>query len=130
MPAAVRTVSKDAVNCPARSRTRNLKSAARPPRSIRRLRICWVVQGPSGLAVTPRICTERAPTSMTNRQYRRRRSLRSPVEEVGGEHGPRLARAGTAARVVAVCRFGAGGIRSALRTRRIVDALTRWPSLK
>jgi hypothetical protein len=31
--------------------------------------------------------------------------------------------------VVAVCRFGAGGIRSALRTRRIVDALTRWPNL-
>ena len=39
MPAAVRTVSKDAVNCPARSRTRNRKSAARSPGSIRRLRI-------------------------------------------------------------------------------------------
>jgi hypothetical protein len=31
--------------------------------------------------------------------------------------------------VVPVCRFGAGGILSALRTRRIVEALTRWPSL-
>jgi hypothetical protein len=31
--------------------------------------------------------------------------------------------------VVSVCRFGAGGIFSALRTRRIVDAPTRWPSL-
>ena len=30
----VRTVSNDAVNCPARSRTRNRKSAARSPRSI------------------------------------------------------------------------------------------------
>ena len=28
-----------------------------------------------------------------------------------------------------MCRFGAGGIFSALRTRRIVEALTRWPSL-
>jgi hypothetical protein len=27
---------------------------------------------------------------------------------------------------VPVCRFGAGGIFSALRTRRIVEALTRW----
>jgi hypothetical protein len=27
--------------------------------------------------------------------------------------------------VASVCRFGAGGIFSALRTRRIVDALTR-----
>ena len=31
--------------------------------------------------------------------------------------------------VVLVRHFGAGGILSALRTRRIVDAPTRWPSL-
>ena len=31
--------------------------------------------------------------------------------------------------VVSVLRFGAGGIRSALRTRRTVDALARWPGL-
>ena len=31
--------------------------------------------------------------------------------------------------VVSVCRSGAGGIFRALRTRRMVDALTRWPSL-
>jgi len=31
--------------------------------------------------------------------------------------------------VVSVRRLGAGGIVSALRTRRIVDALTRWPTL-
>jgi hypothetical protein len=31
--------------------------------------------------------------------------------------------------VASVRRLGAGGIRSALRTRRIVDALARWPSL-
>ena len=27
------------------------------PRSISRLRICWTVHGPSGFAVTPRMCT-------------------------------------------------------------------------
>src|ERR1022692_1731531 len=31
--------------------------------------------------------------------------------------------------VVSVLRFGAGGIRRALRTRRMVEALARWPSL-
>ena len=30
--------------------------------------------------------------------------------------------------LASVCRSGAGGIFGALRTRRIVDALTRWPS--
>jgi hypothetical protein len=34
IPGLVRTVSDDAVNCRARSRTRNRKSAARSPRSI------------------------------------------------------------------------------------------------
>ena len=34
IPAPARTVSNDAVNCPAQSRTRNRKSAARSPRSI------------------------------------------------------------------------------------------------
>ena len=57
VPASARTVSKAAVNCPARSRIRNRKPAARSPRSISRLRICCTVQGPSGLAVTPRMCT-------------------------------------------------------------------------
>ena len=31
--------------------------------------------------------------------------------------------------LMSVCRLGAGGIRRDRRTRRIVDALTRWPSL-
>src|SRR5258708_16012901 len=70
MPTSARTASNDVVNCPARFRTRNRKSAARSPRSISRLRICCTVHGPSGFAVTPRTCTQRLPTSMTNRQYR------------------------------------------------------------
>jgi hypothetical protein len=57
MPTPAGTASNDAVYWPARSRTRNRKSAARSPRSIRRFRICWVVHGPSGLAVIPRMCT-------------------------------------------------------------------------
>ena len=56
MPTPAGTASNDAVNCPARSRTRNRKSAARSPRSIMRFRVCWVVHGPSGLAVI-RGCT-------------------------------------------------------------------------
>jgi hypothetical protein len=47
IPVLARTASNDAVNCPARSRTRNRKPAARSPRSVRRLRICCVVHGPS-----------------------------------------------------------------------------------
>jgi hypothetical protein len=39
--------------------------------SINRLRICCVVHGPSGFAVTPRICTYREPISITKKQYRR-----------------------------------------------------------
>jgi hypothetical protein len=31
--------------------------------------------------------------------------------------------------VVSVWRFGAGGIFRAFKTRRIVEAVTRWPSL-
>jgi hypothetical protein len=53
IPAPARTASNASVNCPARSRIRNRRSAARSPRSISRLRICCVVQGPSGFAVTP-----------------------------------------------------------------------------
>ena len=71
MPAPSRTVSKDAVSCAARSRTRNRNPVARSPRSIRRLRICWVVHGPSGFAVTPRMWIWRLPASMTNRQCNR-----------------------------------------------------------
>jgi hypothetical protein len=48
IPALARTASNESVNCPARSRIRNRKSAARSPRAIRRLRICCVVHGPSG----------------------------------------------------------------------------------
>jgi hypothetical protein len=43
MPVSARTASNDAVNCPARSQTKNRNQVTRSPRSITRLRICWVV---------------------------------------------------------------------------------------
>src|SRR5208282_632726 len=91
------------------------------------LRICWVVHGPSGWAVTPRMCTQREPTSMTNRQYGRwsvtaqstwKKSAASMV-------AARVRR--NCRHVVSVSRTGAGWIPAALSTRRIVDALTPWP---
>jgi hypothetical protein len=56
MPASARTASNESVNCPARSRIRNRNCESRSPRSVRRFRICCTVQGPSGFAVTPRMC--------------------------------------------------------------------------
>jgi hypothetical protein len=43
-----------------------LNSVTRSPRSITRLRICWVVHLPSGLVVVPSRCTDRLGTSNTN----------------------------------------------------------------
>jgi hypothetical protein len=36
-----------------------------------RLRACWAVQAPVGWAVTPRMCTARGWTSITNKTYTR-----------------------------------------------------------
>jgi hypothetical protein len=52
MPSAVNTASKEAVNWPARSLIRNLTEVTRAPRSIRKSRAAWVVQVPSGFAVS------------------------------------------------------------------------------
>ena len=65
---------------------------------------------------------------MTNRQYRRRRvtaqsTWKKSVASIVDACARRNFR-----HVVSVFRCGAGGIFSSLRTRRIVDALTRWPS--
>jgi hypothetical protein len=65
---------------------------------------------------------------MTNRQYRRWRvtaqsTWKKSVASIVAAWVCRNCR-----HVVSVCRCGAGGIFRALRTRRIVAALTRWPS--
>lgn len=44
MPASASTASYEALNCRARSRTRNRSRVARSPRSITRLRACWIVR--------------------------------------------------------------------------------------
>ena len=50
-----------------------------------RLRACRAVHAPSGLAVTPRMCTRRVATSMANSTYRRLRKIASTVEEIAGQ---------------------------------------------
>src|SRR5918998_4348383 len=54
MPLLVKTASKTPVNLLSRSRIKNLKLAARSPRSIKKLRACWAIQAPLGFAVMPR----------------------------------------------------------------------------
>src|SRR6516225_304496 len=50
-------------------------SEIRSPRSMIRWRACWAVHAPSGWAVTPRTCTCRVFTSITNSTYRRLRKI-------------------------------------------------------
>ena len=66
---------------------------------------------------------------MTNRQQSRRRvtaqsTWKKSVASIVVAWACRNCR-----QLVSVCRLGAGGIFRVLRTRRIVEALTRWPSL-
>jgi len=64
-----------------RSRMRKRKEPVRSPRSMSRLRACCAVHEPTGQAVTPRICTRRVATSMTNKTYRRLRKTVSTVKK-------------------------------------------------
>src|ERR1700733_7536096 len=57
--------SNASLNLLSRSRIRNLNRAARPPRSIRRLRACWAVHTPVRCAVTPRTRTRRGGLANT-----------------------------------------------------------------
>ena len=92
---------------------------------IRRFRICWVVHGPSG------VCGHAADVHVTGADLHHEQDVQAlegeravHMEQIRGEH-----RRGLGVRelrqVVPVCRFGAGGIFDAVRTRRIVDAPTR-----
>ena len=67
MSAPANTASKAAVNLLSRSRIKNRNWSARSPRSMSRLRACWVTQAPVGWAVIPAMCTRRVPCSITTR---------------------------------------------------------------
>ena len=105
------------------------EQVARSPRSISRLRTCCAVHRPSGLAVTPRMCTDREPTSITNKQYRRWRVTAQPTWKKSVASIAEAWVCRNFRHVMSERRSGAGGVFSALRTLRIVDAPTRWPSL-
>jgi hypothetical protein len=62
---------------------------------------------------------------MTNRQYRRRSVTAQSTWKKSVASMVAAWECMNCRQVVSVRRLGAGGIRSALRTRRIVDALTR-----
>ena len=59
MSAPVKTASKAAPNLASRSRIKNRNWSAWSPRSISRLRACWVTQAPVGWAVIPAMWTRR-----------------------------------------------------------------------
>jgi hypothetical protein len=52
-PSEVNTLSNAMVNLVSRSRMRNLRCSARPPRSMSRFRACWATHGPVGFVVAP-----------------------------------------------------------------------------
>jgi hypothetical protein len=64
-PIAAKTLSKLAVNLVSRSRMRNRTRWLASSSSAQKLRATWVIQGPLGLAVTPRRCTTRCSSSIT-----------------------------------------------------------------
>jgi hypothetical protein len=59
VPLPASTSSNVGLNLLSRSRIRNLKWPARTPGSMSKLRACWMVHAPVGLAVTPGMCTRR-----------------------------------------------------------------------
>ena len=117
MSSAVNTASKDVVNLLSRSRIRNRNRSARSPRSMSRLRACWVTQAPVGWAVIPGRCTWRR-RARSQRGYRggagtQCRRGRNPRR---GSRGP--ARTGTAARSAETVGAPDGVPRSSRSPRR------------
>lgn len=75
MPSAWNTASKASAYLLSRSRMRKRGESTRMPRSVARLRACWVVQAAVGCAVTPATCRRRVPCSRKTRAYRRFRLM-------------------------------------------------------
>ena len=67
MAAPAKTASKVAVKRLSLSRIKNRNCSAGLPRSMCRLRACWVTQAPVGWAVIPAMWTARVACSITTR---------------------------------------------------------------
>src|SRR5882724_5608744 len=68
------------------------------PPSWSRLRACCTVHCPVGFALTPRICTRRVATSITNRTYSLRRVMVSTQKKSVASRPARPGHGGTSAR--------------------------------
>src|SRR5439155_5867703 len=86
-PAPARTASNDAVNCPARSRTRNRKSVARVPQVHHQ--VADLLHGPRPV----RVRGDPEDVHVTGADLHDEQAVQAPqghravhVEEVGGEH--------------------------------------------
>src|SRR3954452_7398743 len=85
MSAPANAASNAAVNLVSRSRIKNRNCSARSPRSMSRLRVCWVTQAPVGWAVIPAIRTRRRSCSITTRTVEAAQEDGVDVGEVDGE---------------------------------------------
>jgi hypothetical protein len=82
--------------------------------------------GPVGCAVTPRMCTRRLATSITNSTCSRRRVTVSTQKKSVANNPAACVRRNV--RQLGPPRRGAGPTRALARIRRMVPAPTRWPS--
>ena len=105
VPLRAKASSNAMVNLLSRSCIRNRKRLARSPRSMSRLRVCWVVQALVEWAVTPRRSTARVWVFITNTTCTRGRTrYPRPGRRMPGF--PRPGRPGIAARPVMPARRG------------------------
>src|SRR6266540_1040681 len=122
-----RTISSNGPeNFASRSCNRNRTSCSRS--STVRLRACWRIQTPSGLAVTPASRTRRDPCSMKNNTYSVRSQAVSTVKKSQANIPCAWARRNSPHD--GPPRRGAGPQPERRRTDLIVVAPTRMPSLR
>src|SRR4051794_24077106 len=87
MSAASKTASNAAVNLLSRSRIRNRNRSARSPRSISRLRACWVTQAPCGVGGDSGEVHAAAAVLDDDKDVEAAQEDGVDVGEVGGEDG-------------------------------------------
>ena len=128
MSAPAKTASKAAVNLAVPVADQEPEPRRpRSPRSMSRLRACWVTQAPVGWAVIPARCTRRRAVLDHEEDVQAAQEDGVDVGEVDGEDRVGLRGAGTGARSVRT-RRGAGSMPAPLRIFQTVEAAIRWPS--